>query len=137
MTTQSKSSARPNWDEVLKEIFRIKDKQSLARGHSVDRLFDEARERQNKSGKLVVNFSRSSSGALQETADENYSSRPRKTPIPNRADDEVLREVWKNRDKMSAEAGFDVDRLFDQLRERQKTSGHKVVSFAKKPHNTK
>ena len=43
-------------DLVLREIWRIKDKRSAARGHSIDRLFAEARERQKHSGHPVVNL---------------------------------------------------------------------------------
>jgi hypothetical protein len=43
-------------DLVLREIWRIKDKLSAARGHSIDRLFAEGRERQKHSGHRVVNL---------------------------------------------------------------------------------
>lgn len=43
-------------DLVLQEIWRIKDKLSAARGHSVDRLFADARKRQKLSGHPVVNL---------------------------------------------------------------------------------
>ena len=41
-------------DLVLREIWRVKDELSAARGHSIDRLFAEARENQKKSGHPVV-----------------------------------------------------------------------------------
>ena len=41
---------------VLREIWRIKDELSAARGHSIDRLFAEARERQKQSGHPIVNL---------------------------------------------------------------------------------
>jgi len=44
-------------DEVLQEIWRIKDARSVARGHSVERLFADARERQEHSGHRVVDLS--------------------------------------------------------------------------------
>ena len=43
-------------DLVLREISRIKDALSAAYGHNVDRLFDEARKRQDESGRPAVNF---------------------------------------------------------------------------------
>lgn len=43
-------------DLVLREVWSVKDKLSAARGHSIDRLFTEARERQKHSGHPVVNF---------------------------------------------------------------------------------
>jgi hypothetical protein len=43
-------------DVVLQEIWRIKDKLSAARGHSIDRLFADARKRQKLSGHPVVNL---------------------------------------------------------------------------------
>ena len=43
-------------DLVLQEIWRIKDELSAARGHSIDRLFADARKRQKLSGHPVVNL---------------------------------------------------------------------------------
>ena len=43
-------------DVVLREMWRIKDELSAARGHDVHRLFDEARERQKRSGHRIVNL---------------------------------------------------------------------------------
>jgi hypothetical protein len=43
-------------DLVLQEIWRIKDKLSASYGHSVDRLFADARKRQKLSGHPVVNL---------------------------------------------------------------------------------
>ena len=54
-TTESKTSRCT--DEVLLEIWRIKDALSAARGHSVDKLFADARERQKHSSHRVVDLS--------------------------------------------------------------------------------
>lgn len=43
-------------DLVLREVWRAKDALSAARGHSVDRLFADARKRQKLSGHPVVNL---------------------------------------------------------------------------------
>ena len=43
-------------DVVLQEIRRTKDALSASYGHVVDRLFDESRERQKRSGHPVVNL---------------------------------------------------------------------------------
>ena len=43
-------------DVVLQEIRRIKAALSASYGHDVDRLFAESRERQKRSGHLVVNL---------------------------------------------------------------------------------
>ena len=43
-------------DDVLREVWRIKDELSASYGHDLDRLFAEARERQRKSGRPSVNF---------------------------------------------------------------------------------
>lgn len=43
-------------DDVLREVWRIKDELSAACGHDIDRLFAEARERQRKSGRASVNL---------------------------------------------------------------------------------
>ena len=49
-------TAKSGGDLVLQEIWRVKDELSAARGHDVNRLFAEARARQNKSGHRVVNL---------------------------------------------------------------------------------
>ena len=43
-------------DWVLKGIWRIKDTLSASYGYDVDRLFADARERQKRSGRPVVNL---------------------------------------------------------------------------------
>lgn len=48
--------AKPTGDVVLQEIWRIKDELSAARGHDIDRLFDDLRQREKQSGHRVVNF---------------------------------------------------------------------------------
>ena len=55
ITTEAKKSRCT--DEVLLEIWRVKDALSAARVHSVDKLFAEARERQEHSGHRVVDLS--------------------------------------------------------------------------------
>ena len=55
ITTESKTSRCT--DEVLLEVWRVKDALSAARGHSVDKLFADAREHQEHSGHRVVDLS--------------------------------------------------------------------------------
>ena len=43
--------------------------------------------------------------------------------------DLVLREVWRAKDALSAARGHSVDKLFADLREREKHSGHPVVNL--------
>jgi hypothetical protein len=45
-------------DEVLREVWRIKDELSAAYDHELDRLFIETRERQRLSGRPAVNLER-------------------------------------------------------------------------------
>jgi hypothetical protein len=45
-------------DEVLREVWRIKDELSASYGHDLDRLFIETRERQRLSGRPAVNLER-------------------------------------------------------------------------------
>ena len=44
--------------------------------------------------------------------------------------DLVLREVWRAKDALSAARGHSVDKLFADLREREKHSGHRVVNLS-------
>ena len=43
-------------DDVLREVWRIKDELSASYGHDLNRLFAEARARQQKSGRPSVNL---------------------------------------------------------------------------------
>lgn len=43
-------------DEVLREVWRIKDELSASYGHDVARLFAEAREHQRLSGRPSINL---------------------------------------------------------------------------------
>ena len=43
-------------DDVLREVWRIKDELSASYNHDLGRLFAEARERQRKSGRPAVNL---------------------------------------------------------------------------------
>ena len=52
-STQSESGVA---DDVLREVWRIKDQLSASYGHDLNRLFAEARERQRKSGRPSVNL---------------------------------------------------------------------------------
>ena len=56
-------------DLVLREIWRIKDKLSAARGHSIDRLFADARKRQKLSGHRVVNLQEQPEKSANEQAE--------------------------------------------------------------------
>jgi hypothetical protein len=52
--------------------------------------------------------------------------------------DLVLQEIWRIKDELSAARDHDVHRLFAEARERQKHSGHPIVSLQKrKPRRTK
>ena len=42
--------------------------------------------------------------------------------------DLVLQEVWRAKDTLSAQYGHDLDKLFAETREREKLSGHPLVS---------
>lgn len=54
----------------------------------------------------------------------------------NEPGDLVLQEIWRIKDALSASYGHDVDRLFDESRERQKRSGHPVVNLQTKHRKT-
>ena len=55
-TLKHDTVATTEGDLVLREIWRIKDKLSAARGHNIDRLFADARKRQKHSGHPIVNL---------------------------------------------------------------------------------
>ena len=51
---------------------------------------------------------------------------------PNQSTDLVLREVWRAKDALSAARGHSIDKLFADLRKREKKSGHHVVNLQKR-----
>ena len=50
--------------------------------------------------------------------------------------DLVLQEIWRIKDELSAKRGHSIDKLFADLREREKKSGHPVVNLQLKRHKT-
>jgi hypothetical protein len=44
----------------------------------------------------------------------------------------VLQEIWRAKDALGARYDHDLDKLAAAMRERQKRSGHRVVSFQKR-----
>lgn len=50
------AKAQDRWKRDHEDYWRIKDELSAARGHSIDRLFAEARKCQKHSGHRVVNL---------------------------------------------------------------------------------
>ena len=54
--TTEKTNIEKENDLVLREVWRAKDALSTARGHSVDKLFAELREHEQRSGHRVVNL---------------------------------------------------------------------------------
>jgi hypothetical protein len=66
--TIKKTTGHHSTDEVLQEIWRVKDALSAARGHNVGKLFADARERQKHSGHPIANFSKSKSSRRKAVA---------------------------------------------------------------------
>ena len=66
--TIKKTTVYHSTDEVLQEVWRIKDELSAARGHSVEKLFIEARKNQKNSGHSIVNYSKSKSNRRKAIA---------------------------------------------------------------------
>jgi hypothetical protein len=50
--------------------------------------------------------------------------------------DVVLQEVWQAKDTLSAAYSHDLKRLFEEARQRQKRSGHRIVDFSRRPTTT-
>ena len=50
-------------DDVLREVWRIKDELSTRYGHDLDRLFAQARENQRQSGRPSVNLQKTTKQA--------------------------------------------------------------------------
>ena len=46
--------------------------------------------------------------------------------------DEIIREVWRAKDRLAREFNYDLDALAAELQKRQKKPGRKVVNLAEK-----
>jgi hypothetical protein len=44
---------------------------------------------------------------------------------------EILEELWRVKDALAKKYNYDVDAMFRDLREREKTSGHRYVDLSK------
>ncbi|MBF0275118.1 MAG: hypothetical protein HQK84_07790 [Nitrospinae bacterium] len=53
--------------------------------------------------------------------------------------DEIIEELWKVKDEIAKEHNYDIDKLVETLREREKTEKRKIVDFSEeqKPYLTK
>ncbi len=49
--------------------------------------------------------------------------------------DEIVEQVRKAREEQAAKWNFDLNAILADARQRQKDSGHRLVSFAPKPKN--
>lgn len=45
--------------------------------------------------------------------------------------DPIVEEIHKIREEYAVKFGYDVDAMFEDLREKQSKSNHKIISFAK------
>lgn len=50
-------------DDILREVWRVKDELSASYHHDVGRMFADLRARERRSGRLVVDLSKSRQGA--------------------------------------------------------------------------
>ncbi|MCX7012311.1 MAG: hypothetical protein NTW86_07070 [Candidatus Sumerlaeota bacterium] len=48
--------------------------------------------------------------------------------------DEIIQEIWKAKDSISAKHGHDVKRLVEHLRAKEKASGARVVDLHARQH---
>lgn len=53
--------------------------------------------------------------------------------VADSAGDLVLREIRRAKDALSASTGYDLEKFFAGLREREKHSGHPIVPLRPKP----
>ena len=56
----------------------------------------------------------------------------KKLPLDRTTGDLVLQEIWLIKDKLSAARGHSIDKLFADLRKREKHSGHPIVNLQTK-----
>jgi hypothetical protein len=57
------------------------------------------------------------------------SAPPKNLSEKNAWEDEVLREVYATRDALAEEHGYDLDRIFIDLKRREKSSGLRLSSL--------
>jgi hypothetical protein len=44
---------------------------------------------------------------------------------------EILEEIWRVKDALAAKYNYNIEAMFRDLREREKTSGHRYVDLSK------
>jgi hypothetical protein len=49
--------------------------------------------------------------------------------------DEILEEVWRNRDEFAKRHNYDLDAMVEELREMERQPWSQVISREKDPHN--
>lgn len=50
--------------------------------------------------------------------------------------DEILEELWKSKDEVAKEYGYDIDRLVKELREKEKKETAPIIDLAYKRKTT-
>jgi hypothetical protein len=48
--------------------------------------------------------------------------------------DEIMKEIWKNKDEIARENSHDIDKLAKAMKKKEKNSGHKVIDLSKTRH---
>jgi hypothetical protein len=48
--------------------------------------------------------------------------------------DAIMKEIWKNKDEITRDNAYDIDKLAVKMKKKEKGSGHKVVDLSKVRH---
>lgn len=125
-------------ESPIEEIWRIRDQLGAEENYDVHRLFERLRrEQQAFAGRLVQPPPRGMpskpASALREEPPPYAVPPTRKAPEGHRSQkkhENPIEEIWRIRDQIAAECGYDVSRLFKRLREEEAKYKDRLVSFA-------
>lgn len=117
---------------ILKELRRTRDQIAKETGMSLDRLFDLAKRHEEAArarGEITIPEPKPCATVREEPTDQNAGWQRQWEPATN----PILDEIRQTREALMAEAGGDLGRFFEMVREREEAAKARGVEFVPVP----
>ena len=117
---------------ILKELRRTRDQIAKETGMSLDRLFELAKRHEQAArerGEIIIPEPKPCAAVREEAADHQAGWQRQWEPATN----PILAEIRQTREALMAEAGGDLNRFFEMVREREAAAKARGVVFVPVP----
>ena len=119
-------------NSILKELRRTRDQIAEETGMSLDRLFDLAKRHEQAArarGEAVIPEPKPCAVVRDDAAEYHAAWQRHGVPTTN----PILEEIRQTREALMAEAGGDLERLFEMAHEREAAAKERGVEFVPVP----